>query len=296
MSSPFVSVVVASLDTDGLQECLASLSATNYASQRREILVVGADHEGPTQRIAEKHSATYIRGDARSVTAARNRGIAESRGEIVAFTDPDCVVSSTWLRQLVEPFADREVGAVAGAILPYPPRTPAERYMARRRSHTQERPMTHGARPFAMTPNLAFRRDVFDGIGVFDTRFPGGGWEDADLCWRFNETPTRRLVYAPRAAVFHRYRATTRAFLVQQYRYGYGLGVLTRKYRQELPDEWRARAGSPGELASSLSSLAVAAMRTVRQRENEELSARCFDVLRLLGQRSGYWVASLMSQ
>jgi cellulose synthase/poly-beta-1,6-N-acetylglucosamine synthase-like glycosyltransferase len=296
MSLPFVSVVVASLDTDGLHECLASLSATNYAPPRREILVVGADPAGRTQRIAETHSATYVRGDAKSVTAARNRGIAESRGEIVAFTDPDCVVSHTWLRELVKPFADREVGAVAGAILPYPPRTPAERYMARRRSHSQERPMTYTPRPFAMTPNLAFRRDVFDGIGVFDTRFPGGGWEDADLCWRFNERLTRRLVYAPRAAVFHRYRATTSAFVVQQYRYGYGLGVLTKKYRRALPDEWRARAGSAAELASSLSSLAVAAMRTVRQRENEELSACCFDVLRLLGQRSGYWVASLMSQ
>ena len=153
--------------------------------------------------------------------------------------------------------------------------------------------MSHPLRPFALTPNLAFRREVFDRVGLFDTRFPGGGWEDADLCWRFSRDGGS-MHYAPRAVVFHRYRATAREFLVQHYRYGYGLSLIYGKYSQELSWSWAERVRAASELGSGVTGLARSGIRSLLGADpNGELAFRYFDLLRLLGQRTGFASAAL---
>lgn len=279
---PFVSVVVPAWDGGSeLATCLEALARLEYPKDRREIIVVDSGSDERTRLVAERYPARYLRERRPGVAFARNAGIEASRGEIVAFTDTDCAVSTRWLRELVPLFADPSAGAVAGAIVPYPPRTDVERYAARRLSHSQLRPMSHPVRPYALTPNLAFRRDVLTRIGMFDTAFPGGGWEDADLCWRLAQETGLELRYAPRAAVFHRYRATHWDFLVQHYRYGYGLAVLYRKYRPELRWGARERARAYAELAATAWSWAL------------RRGASRFDVLRLAGQRAGFARAAL---
>ena len=282
---PFVSVVVTSDDPGGgLGACLASFEGLEYPRERYELVVVG---DGSSHLAsAERRGARYVVQAKRGIGSARNAGIAASRGEIVAFTDPDCTVSTVWLRELVAPFADAAVGAVAGAILPYPPASEAERYAARRLSHSQLRPLEHPDRPFALTPNLAFRRAVFSRIGTFDESFPGGGWEDADLCWRLAGAGLS-LEYAPRAVVFHRYRATAVAFLVQHYRYGYGLGLLLRKYRHELPPSWLAGPEEHQRLGRFAVRWARAAALSRIGALGGDPSATKFDFLRALGQRAG---------
>ncbi len=279
---PFVSVVVPAWDGgDELATCLDTLARLDYPADRHEVVVVDSGADPGTARIADRHAVRRVRAPRTGVAHARNAGIETSRGEIVAFTDTDCAVSTRWLRELVQPFAEPTVGAVAGAIVPYPPKTEVERYAARRLSHSQLRPMSHPVRPFALTPNLAFRRDLLARVGMFDAAFPGGGWEDADLCWRFTRETGFELRYAERAVVFHHYRATHWDFFVQHYRYGYGLAVLYRKYRGELRWGRRERAGADAELAATAGSWAL------------RRGASRFDLIRLLGQRVGFARAAL---
>jgi GT2 family glycosyltransferase len=279
---PYVSVVVPAWDGgDELSTCLDTLARLDYPADRHEIIVVDSGGDDRIGRIADRYPVRYVREPQPGVAHARNAGIEASRGEIVAFTDTDCAVSTGWLRELVRKFADPAAGAVAGAIVPFPPETDVERYAARRLSHSQLRPLNHPVRPYAMTPNLAFRRDVLARIGMFDTAFPGGGWEDADLCWRFARETGLELRYAPRAAVFHHYRATQWDFFVQHYRYGYGLALLYRKYRGELRWGRRERAEAYAELGATAGKWAL--RRGVSR----------FDLLRLLGQRVGFARAAL---
>ena len=292
---PFVSIIVTVRNgEEEVGECLTSLLRTDYPEGSREILVL--DH-GSTDRTAEvmrRYPVQYLTGAGPGVCHARNRGIELSRGTILTFTDPDCVVSARWLRELVRPFDAPAVGGVAGAILPYPGTTPAERFAARRRSHTQERPLSHPRRPFAMSPNVAFRREVFRRIGGFDTLFPGGGWEDADLCWRFARETAYTMEYAPRAAVFHRYRTTARTFFVQHMRYGYGLALLRRKYRDELPWTARDRLRAYRELGSAAVGLGAAVLPHGSATDRaDRLETAYFGFLRQLGQRIGHLRAAL---
>jgi GT2 family glycosyltransferase len=294
---PLISVVVAARDAAGeLDRCLASLVGMDYPPNRRELLVVDNGSKDRTAEIIRRFPVRYLNEPVPGVSHARNAGIRASSGDVVAFTDPDCLVSKKWLRELASGFADPAIGAVAGAIVPYPPRTNAELYAARRRSHSQEAAMSHPLRPFALTPNLAFRREVFDRVGLFDTRFPGGGWEDADLCWRFSRDGGR-IHYAERAVVFHRYRATAREFLVQHYRYGYGLSLIYGKYSEELHCSWAERARAVSELGAGAAGLARSGIRSLLGADtNGELAFRYFDFLRLLGQRTGFASATILGR
>ncbi|MGH7412045.1 MAG: glycosyltransferase [Candidatus Methylomirabilis sp.] len=289
-SVPFVSVIVPALDgTTSVRDCIYSLMNTDYPAAQREILVVGQGSTDGMADLVRTFSVRYLCEERRGVCYARNRGVEASGGSILAFTDPDCVVSRGWLRELVLAFEEESVGGVAGEVVPYPAITPAERYAARRRSHSQQRPLKHPVRPFAMLSNLAFRREVFERIGLLDTRFPGRGWEDADLCWRFSRGTGWKLAYAPRAVVFHRYRTSAKDFFIQHVRYGHGLGLIYSKYTGELGSGWRERVRALGDLGKAACSLTSSLLRHEVGRDKPgELDPAYFDLLRKLGQRLGF--------
>jgi len=286
-----ISVVVAARDDERvLADCLASLAAVDYPPERREVLVVDDGSRDRTLDVAGSFSGRTLEARRRGVCSARNAGIDAASGGIVAFTDPDCVVTTSWLTEIAKPFADPAVGAVAGAIVPYPPRTLAELYAARRMSHSQLRCLTHR---YAMTPNLAVRRAALERIGGFDVGMPGGGYEDADLCWRLQRETGLELRYAPRAVVLHHYRSTPREFLLQHYRYGRGLALLRRRFPSRVPWGARERSRAYGGLVRAGAELAV----TVGRRGGRvDLALAGYDLLRHLGQRSGFLRGSLASR
>ncbi len=287
-------IVAARNDETVIEDCLISLLRMDYPPERREILVVDNGSGNHTAEIVKRYPVRYLGEERRGKCYARNQGIEASKGGILAFTDPDCVVSTGWLRELVRVIEEDGVGGVAGEILPYPGKTRAERYAFRRVSHSQRWPMKHPIRPFAHGPNVAFRRDVFEQIGLFDTSFPGGGWEDADLCWRFARETNFKLGYASKAVVFHRYRSTARDFFIQHVRYGYGLALIYGKYRGELPWGWRQRFRS----LKDLSKAALTVVTTVPQHilwtaDPMDADTAYFDFLRQLGQRIGFLQGAL---
>lgn len=287
---PFVSVIVPVFNEEQIvRECLVALLNVDYPANRREILVVDNGSTDRTAEIIHSFPVRYLREERRGKSFARNRGIEASTGEILAFTDPDCVVSTRWLHELVRAFEEEGVGGVGGEILPYPGKTPAERYAFRRVSHSQKWLINHPTRPFAHAPNFAFRQEVFQQIGLFDGRFPGGGWEDADLCWRFFRKTNFKLVHAPKAAVFHRYRTTAMDFFIMHMRYGYGLALIFAKYRGELSWGWRQRLQGYrdfGKAAWTLSTMGLG--QRLRSGEAINLETAYFDFLRQLGQRIGF--------
>src|SRR4029077_3232670 len=131
---------------------------------------------------------------------ARTRGYGAGRGAVIAFTDADCLASPGWLRLLVEACELPGISGGAGEILAEAPATAAQRFMAGRDHHWQAEVLALEER-FAITANVAFRREVFDRIGGFDPGFVTA--EDVDFGWRFFGAGLE-LEYVADATVSHR--------------------------------------------------------------------------------------------
>jgi O-antigen biosynthesis protein len=286
---PFVSVIVPVLNGERtIKDCVVSLLRTHYPPERREILVVDNGSTDRTAEIVQAYPVTLLREENRGVAAARNRGIEASRGEVLAFTDADCVVTSGWLRELVGGFEDATTAGVAGDNIPaYLPVTPAERYAARVGSHTSRTRLNSPLSPFVDTANVAFRHEVFQRIGFFDTRFPA--MEDIDFSWRFFQEADMKLRYNPRAIVFHRPRSTAWGFFSQHFGYGRGLAILQRKYPKRLPWSWWQELRAWGDAGRFAWFTARAAIRyALRGGEKTDIDDAYFTFLRKLAVRQGY--------
>ena len=269
-----------------LADCLSSLLRTDYPEERREILVVDNGSSDRSAHIAAGFPVRVTREPRPGLSHARNRGIEEASGEVLVFTDCDCVATRDWLRELLAGLAESDTAATVGRTLAFPPRTATERYVARRRSSMNEWSERHPL-PYFTFSSVAVRRKVFDRIGLFDPRFRGGS-EDIDLGWRFFAAGYRRSL-APKGIVFHRHRTSPADLFRQHVGYGRGQVRLMRKHPRQLSWDWRREAAAWRDLAASGRELAAALVRNHNGDPHPmDADYHCLDLVRKLGQRVGF--------
>ena len=211
-----------------IADCIDAIVATDYPHDRREVLIVdNASTDGTAAQIKSR-PVNYLFEPNPGVSNARNRGIAESTGEILSFIDADCLVEPQWLTELVKPFEDPEVGAVGGDLQHAPATTPAERQCARMLGNWQQ--FAFNSNPaYPITANAAYRRDVIDRIGSFDPHMTRA--QDVELGLRFQErSGGMRLAFAEHATARHRHRTTQLGFFRQQLGWAYGAGLVGAKF------------------------------------------------------------------
>ena len=290
---PFVTVVIPVRNGEAtLGDCLAAIVAMDYPPDRREIVVVDNGSTDRTPEIVRRFGVRYIREERRGAVNARNRAIAETKGEILAFVDADCMVTKRWLRELVGALADDDAAAAAGELVAYPPSTDAERYMARRKPLWQQWASARRA-PWFLIGNCAIRHTVFDRIGVLDPDFAVVGCEDIELSRRFFDAGLK-LRYCPRALTFHRHRATARTLFTQQLRNGRGQSLVQYRYSSRLPWGWRQELAAWVDLAGSSWRLTRALPRRIfAGTGRDEVAYAYHDLVLKLGQRLGFTLGSL---
>lgn len=203
------SVVVATYNRkELLSRCLTAIS--NQALPAYEIIVVDdASTDGTGEMVqTEFPHVLYLRqNENRGPAAARNRGIEVASGDVVAFTDDDCIVPHDWLARLADGYARHpEVVGVGGFQIP-PAAMQHTNIVARAQSvMRQERwgTLADAERvggddiPGFGTNNASYRRDVLLEMNGFDEWFPLAAGEDADLQKRVADAG-HRLLYIPLA-------------------------------------------------------------------------------------------------
>jgi GT2 family glycosyltransferase len=225
---PKVSVVVCVYNGERtIDSCLASLEKLNYPNY--EVVVVNDGSTDGTRQIAENYD--YIRlihQENMGLSEARNVGIRHSSGEIVAFTDADCMADPDWLTHLVARFQSSEFGAVGGPNLT----PPDDAFVASCVAVSPGAP-THVLLDDEVAEhipgcNMAFRREALQAIDGFDPIFRAAG-DDVDLCWRL-QNKGFKIGFSPAAVVWHFRRNTIRDYLKQQRGYGKAETLLFFKH------------------------------------------------------------------
>jgi GT2 family glycosyltransferase len=261
-----------------------SILETAHPIECAQILIVDNGSTDRTAEITRSFPVTYLWEHRKGPSWARNRGIEASRGDILAFTDADCVVSRGWLSALLKEFGDKAVWGVAGEIFAFPARSPAQCYAKMYKSHWQRNALSR-SRPYAVTANVAFRRKTFDLIGPFDPYFITG--EDQDLSRRFFRAGLK-MIYCPEAFVFHRHRTTVWELFKQQTNWASG-SVLLNDYSPH--DELR------GFLRSTWT-LTTASLSDKQNGKREiDFTYQLFELIRCLARLVGglqglFWKAS----
>jgi glycosyltransferase involved in cell wall biosynthesis len=287
---PFVSVVVPVLNGERtIGDCLTSLLRAEYSSDRREIVVVDNGSRDATADVVARFPVRLVREPRRSRSHARNRGVAAAEGEIVAFTDADCAVTSRWLVELVSGFDRAEIGGVAGEAVAYPPETAVERYLATRRAALGAWAMGQAC-GWIVFVSAAVRREAFERVGGLDPLFPGGA--DIDFSWRLRAAGFE-IAFRPQALAFHRHPRTVRALVRQRVRYGRGHAALARRYADTIGWGWRREAAAWRDLAASAGGVAAAAASALRRRDAQPVERAAIDLALKLGERAGFVAATL---
>ena len=217
-------------EASNLPHALDALAA-QVAPCPYEVVVVDNGSSDATAEIAGSHplGVLVVHEPARGPYAARNAGIAASRGDVLAFTDADCRPDPAWLAEGMA--ALEEADLVGGAIVQERSATPTvwERYDRATYLRQEHYVAEQG---FAATANLFVRAEVFTSVGVFRPELVASG--DLELGRRATAAG-HRLVYAPRARVLHRPRADLRSTWALHRKLGSGFAELARAGLRPAP-------------------------------------------------------------
>lgn len=163
-----VSVVVPHYeDVAALDRCLTALSRQSYPAEDFEIIV--ADNNSPSGRERVEQA---IAGRAQLVVVtqkgagpARNGGVQAARGEILAFTDSDCVPVRDWLKEGIAALADSDiVGGYVSVLTEDSPLNPTEAFEAVFAFDNESYIERKG---FTGSGNLFVPKAIFEEVGGF---------------------------------------------------------------------------------------------------------------------------------
>jgi GT2 family glycosyltransferase len=218
--------------------------------------------------VARHRNARCVREERPGLDVARNRALAEARGEVVAYCDDDAVVDPLWLRALARHFADARTLCATGLTMPLELETEAQEWFERTNAFGRGfRPAVHdGAADDAFFVsrvgagvNMAVRRSVLELVGPFDEALDAGtptkSGGDHDMFTRIL-LAGYRIVYDPAALSWHRHRREWRELRAAVR--GYGTGVWAYLTAHLLRGESRAAVVALRWLAWQLIDLARA--------------------------------------
>jgi len=259
---PLVSVVVCAYNADRTMDaCLESLRTMSYPNY--EVVVVNDGSTDRTLEISQEHQRRYdadpdaprfilIDQPNKGLSVARNVGADAGNGEIIAYTDSDCVPDPDWLSFLVYRFVRSGFVAVGGPNFPPPEPSLVPAAVAVSPGGPTHVLLDDEVAEHIPGCNMAFTKEALLELNGFEPIFAAAG-DDVDFCWRL-QNRGHPVGFSAAATVWHYRRNTVKAYLKQQMGYGKAEALLYFKhpYRFNLLGQSRWLGRIYGELTTAV--------------------------------------------
>jgi len=193
----------------------------SFGLKSTEVLVVDNNSSDATKQVVaeylhlENPSFRYLRDDKPGKSRALNTAIRQARGDIIAFTDDDCIPDSGWVDGILKEFdSDPELSVLGGRVELYDPNDTHQATLL-----SNSRTLVKTAKgachpPTIIGANMSFRRAVLDVTRGFDPVLGPGtickAAEDLDLIYR-SLRKHFKIAYSPDVVVFHNHGRRTEA-------------------------------------------------------------------------------------
>lgn len=240
---PSVSIIIPTYNRkDVLVEALLSLNKVDYPKNLFEVVVVNDGSSDGTEEVIKSirkkinYNFKYFNGGRKGISYAKNIAIKKSRGEVIISTDDDCLFEKTWLKKLIKPLENPQVGAVGGPDRAIKNENVLAKSIDFAFSSFIGSGGIHGrflkvklGNTYPPGCNMAFKREVVKKIGYFDEALAPG--EDTDYNHRI-EKAGLKLVHVPKAFVWHRPRNSIKRFIPYIFKRGKARVEIIRRYPQ----------------------------------------------------------------
>jgi glycosyltransferase involved in cell wall biosynthesis len=210
-----------------LKRTLESLAKQTIESSFEVIVVDDGSSDGTSELVTRvsksvNYPLAYLHQEKSGPASARNLGLNHAKGEIIAFTDDDCIPEPQWLKEIAVAFRDPEVWAVSGTVWSEIPPGPFVHSLI---SHS----FTVSATDHFMTSNFSVRREIAKKIGLFDTRFKDPWFEDYDFAYRIRARGGK-IATVPEARIHHPVQYQPFPQYLRKVRFSQYSPLMQRKY------------------------------------------------------------------
>jgi len=247
-----------------IKDTLEAISKLNYPDY--EVVVVdnsAGEEKEKTAAVSQNFGVKYVYEPRRGLNVARNVGASQASGEVIAFTDDDCLPEPDWILHTMQNFSDPTVWACTARIVQHSRDGAADLFeevagqdlgatkrvftsddvrfglgffLGNLSKVTSKHMKSRAPAPFGIGhgSGMAFRKEVFQSIGLFDERFGSGaklgGCDDIEMLYRVLKAG-HSIVYEPAAVVRHKHRFSAEDVFHTRFDYSCSGAIFMWHYR-----------------------------------------------------------------
>ena len=221
---------------DTIVDCLDSLTKQTINKEDFEVICIDDGSTDRTNKLLKNYNQILnykvITQVNKGPSRARNKGAELAVGDIILFTDSDCVLDRNWIGEMLKPLEDKYITGVQGAyktkqnsiIALFDQIDIESRYNKMKKNDFIDSIGTYSA---------AYRRDVFMKYGGFNTNYKAACGEDIEFSFLLNKNGYR-LVFTENAVCYHRHPDTIKKYLKTKFSRGYWRTLLYKNYKNKI--------------------------------------------------------------
>lgn len=227
-----------------LKKCIRSLNNQNSDKKFYEIIVINDGSTDGTEKLVKDlkkkyNNLKYFCQTHKGYAHARNFGIKESSGEIIAFIDDDCIAKKDWVKNIYDSHKNnKEFYVIGGRTKAFIRKNKynlikeqcSSFYIMRQILSQKKLNKWKGKNVLYDLPtcNLSFKKKIFNKIGYFDTSHPFVSWEDNELNWRLYKKG-HPILYNPNMIVKHLHPLNLIKFVRKAFEEGITVSLAKKK-------------------------------------------------------------------